>query len=386
MPRWLPTLLLPLAAALVALGIGYALGRQTTHGDPVAAAASRPSRIVRLGPQRVRTAGIRTVEIVRRPIARTLDLVGSVDFDPDRVADVGSRIEGRVVSLAVSLGARVVRGQALAEIDGPAVGQAVADLLSARARLGAARANARRENALAVEQLTSGVAVEQAHATESSLAGEARGAEQRLLTMGFTVEDVAAMSRGQTRHVVLRAPIDGEVVARQVVLGQVVADTEELLRIADLGEVWVLLDVHEGDLGAVHRSDVVAITADADRGTHFDGRVDYVEPTVDVRTRTARVRVRVPTPDHALRPGQFVRASVQLSGDETPELVLPRSALLDIEGEPTVFVARGGDAFEARSVSVGAANGEMVAIMDGLAEGERVAIAGTFALKSELLR
>ena len=116
------------------------------------------------------------------------------------------------------------------------------------------------------------------------------------------------------------------------------------------------------------------------------GRVTHVAATVDLDTRTAHVRVEVENPERLLRPGQFVHARLSTAGDTRPVLGVPRSAVLQIEGETTVFTASGPNTYVARPVELGVSVGDWVEITRGLVEGDVVVTAGAFVLKSELLR
>lgn len=337
------------------------------------------NRRVRLVDGAARRLGVRTARVERRPLSPTIELVGSVDFDAERVADIGGRIPGRVARLLVALGAEVREGQALAEIESAALGDAYADYLSARANAEAAHARLRREMELARQQLTTAPALEEARAAAAQYDAQVRGARQRLAAMG-------AGSDGAQR-VILRAPIAGRVIRRDVVLGQTIEETDRLMRIADLSSVWVLLDVFERDLGRVRVGDHVEITSETYPGRTFTGTVGYIDATVDTTTRTARVRVVVQNPDLLLRQGQFVTARLRTSAEGVREAItVPRDAVVQIEGHPAVFVSIGPGEFEARSVVLGVRDGDALEVRRGLDAGDEIVVEGAFALKSELQR
>jgi cobalt-zinc-cadmium efflux system membrane fusion protein len=325
--------------------------------------------------------------VTKRALAPTLDLVGSVNFDPDAVADVGGRIAGRITRVMVTVGDAVTSGRPLVELESHNLGDALAELLSARANLMAAENRAQRESALAEKQLSSATVVEAARAEAKALQAEVKGAEQRLLAMGITPGEIKNLHAGDgPRLVTLRAPIAGEVVERYAVLGQVVDPTEPIMRIANLSALWVELDVYERDLAHVAVGDEAEIRSETYPDKIFHGTVSYVNATIDVATRTARVRVEVPNPDRQLRPGQFVHARLSTRGITEPIIAIPRKAVLQVEGEPSVFVQVDKTHYTARPVELGRVAGDLVEIKRGLLEGERVVIEGGFVLKSELLR
>jgi membrane fusion protein, heavy metal efflux system len=311
-----------------------------------------------------------------------------VDFDQERVADVGGRIEGRIVRMLVSVGDVVQEGQPLVQIESPELGEAMAELLAARARLEAARAGATREATLRQQQLTTAGTMEAAAASADALDAEVRGAEQRLLALGVTEGELRQMERSDApvRRVTLRSPIAGEVIERYAHLGQVVSSTAPVLRVADLSALWVMLEVYERDLSRIRMGDSVDILSESYPGETFSGRVSYIDATIDARSRSAGVRIVVDNQDRRLRPGHFVHALLTSGQEQREGLLLPRSAVVQLHGQPTVFVARGEGAYEPRSVELGSALGDRVEITSGLAAGDDVVVVGAFALKSEMQR
>lgn len=377
--------------AVLGVAVGSSLsplfGKEEQASATANAQPSAHSREVKLSAELARRAQLVTEIVDKKSISPTLDLVGSVDFDADAVADVGGRIAGRITRVLVTVGDKVERGQALIEIESNELGEALAGLLSARANLVAAEHHAAREIALGQKQLSSAPVVETARASEKALSAEARGAEQRLLAMGLTQAELNSLKAGQgPRRITLRAPIEGEVVERYAVLGQVVDPTQPILRIADLGRLWVELDLFERDLAHVHTADPVEILSETYPGRTFHGTVAYVEATVDTATRAAKVRIEVPNPERLLRPGQFVHARLLTRGKSEQAIAVPRKALLQLDGEPSVFVQLDKEKFVARPIEVGRVAGDLVEIKRGLMEGDRLVTEGGFVLKSELAR
>ncbi len=379
-----------LACSLLSVGVGVAVGRSTAPAAsaPAASAAAAVRTQVRLDPELARRAQIRVERAARARVSSSLQLAGSVDFDATRTAEVGGRIAGRITRILVRPGDVVRAGDALAEIESAQLGEAIAQYFSAQARLIAARQTLAREGSLASQRLTTAQAHEEARANAEALQAEVRGAEARLMAMGIARTELPSMlSASGARRVTLRAPIAGEVIARQGVVGQSVEPTSIILRIGDTSRLWVLLDVFERDLARVHDGDRAEIVCETWPGRSFHGAVEHVDPVVDPSTRTARVRVEVDNENALLRPGQFVTARLHPAGAEARDaLTIPRAALLQIEGRPAVFVAAGRDAYEPRTLDLGAGDGDRVEVLRGVAEGDEVVVEGGFALKSELQR
>jgi len=373
--------------------VAFSVGRTTAPRADRAGAARRPDvradnhDRIHITAGLAERAGVRVATIERRQMSPSLQLVGSVEFDADRVADVGGRIAGRITRMFVTPGMDIRAGAPLAEIESASLGDAIATYLSSRANLIAARANLNRELALHRQQLTTAAALEASRARAQALEAEVRGAEQRLLAMGAEPREIRGYTgASRDRHVTLRAPISGRVITRQAVLGQVVEATSTVMRIADLAELWVQLDLFERDLARVRIGDRAEISSETYPGRLFHGVVSHLDSTIDLRTRTARVRIEVDNTDLVLRPGQFVTARVQVSGTSHTSLSIPRSALVQLEGRDTVFVRVAPEEYEPRDVQLGVAEGETVEVVRGLENGDSLVIEGAFALKSELQR
>jgi membrane fusion protein, heavy metal efflux system len=375
----------------VAVGLGFGSSSAVPSGGAQSVAKAKVASPAEQGfvlpAELARRANLKIEPVGRQTLSPTLRVVGSVNFDPNQVAEVGALIEGRVARMLVSVGDTVKRGDPLAEIESNVLGEAFATLLSASANLIAAENNEKRESGLAAQQLSSAPIVERARAEVKALRAEVRGAEQRLLAMGFGAGDLerAKTGKGPT-HVTLRSPLDGEVVGRFAMLGQVINPTQPVLRIAQLDRVWVELDVFEQDLARVALGNPATIFSEMYPEETFEGRVTHVESTIDMTTRTAHVRVEVENAARLLRPGQFVTAQLSTRGDQRVVLSVPRTAVLQVEGEPSVFVALGDDKYIARPVQTGQEVGDHMEITRGLLEGDKVVTEGAFVLKSELLR
>ncbi len=383
------TALVAALCSALAFVAGAQLGGNRADPQPAGAPSSDDDRQrVRLSRELAQRAALQTARATKERLAPPLQLVGSVDFDAERTAEVGGRISGRITQIMVRSGDVVRAGDPLAEIESATLGDAIALYLSAQAHAIASRSTLRRETGLASQQLTTAQSLEQARASAEAYAAEVRGAEQRLLAMGLSADEIHALG-GATgpRKVVLRAPIAGQVISRQGVVGQTVEPTSTLLRIADMAELWVLLDVFERDLAHVRAGDQVEISTESHPGRTFRGVVGYVEATIDTHTRTARVRVEVDNTERLLRPGQFVTARLRPHDANAREVVtIPRGAIVQSEGRPTVFVVVGDGVYEARQVELGPVDGDRVEVVRGLAEGDEVVSEGAFALKSEMMR
>jgi cobalt-zinc-cadmium efflux system membrane fusion protein len=179
----------------------------------------------------------------------------------------------------------------------------------------------------------------------------------------------------------LRTLIDGVVVEKHAVLGEAVGRGDRAFVVADLGEVWIDLAVHQHDFAALATGQPVHLHHCHDHAGPA-GVISYVAPTVDPHTRTGTARLVVPNPDGHWRPGTFLSAEV-VTGRQAVPVAVPRDAVQTVHGHPAVFVATAAG-FAVREVTLGVGDRAHVAVTAGLRAGEPVVTAGAFVLKSEL--
>jgi cobalt-zinc-cadmium efflux system membrane fusion protein len=379
------------AALLGVAGAVPILLSVVNHGQAVTEAPAReaaPRKLVVLPPAALKKNPITTTRVVATRIAADIQVVGSVTYDQDHFAVVGPLVPGRIVRLDAAVGDTVKAGQVLAIVESAEVGEAQADLLSARARAGAAQKNAAREQDLAEKRISSEREREVAEAQAASESADVRAAVERLRAFGVAGAELdAAKAGGSGGRVPLRAPLEGTVVRRKVTLGQAVERATDAFEVANLSKLWVLLDLYEKDLRNVAVGQGVELRSEGAPGDTFTARVAYVNPLIDERTRTASVRIEIEHFEGRLRPGQFVTA--RLLGDPARSagevLAVPRKSVETVEGKTTVF-RKNGEGYEPVVIELGASSGELVEAQSGLVAGDEIVVEGAFLLKSELLR
>jgi membrane fusion protein, heavy metal efflux system len=355
-----------------------------THAEP------RAAGVVALAPEKLAAAGIRTAAAEVRRLAPQIETTGEVGYEEDRLAHVAPRIAGRVVEVPASLGDRVRRGEPLAVLDSVELGHAKAAFLAARAQEEVAREIHEREAALHAEGITSQRAVLESRGELLEKQAERERTEEALRLYGVGAEEVAAARAGDrsASRLLVRAPIAGTVVEKHATLGELAQPEDSLFTIADLGRVWIWIDVFEQQLAGVHLGDGVEVRADAFPERTLAGEITYLAPQVAAETRSVRARIEVDNEDGLLRPGMF--AKVRLSDPHVdggpPAVVVPAAAVQLRAGEPLVFVPLGDGRFEARPVALGRREGGWVEVVSGLEAGEPVVTEGAFFLKSELAR
>ncbi len=334
---------------------------------------------VELTPEAVESSGIR-VERVRRGQQQgvSVSIPAEVEFSPDRVAHVSPLVDGQLVSISAEVGQTVTVGEELAVFRSVELGRARAELARARAVRESELANLERQERLRAE----GIASERSRLEAQQSFDEADAA----LLAARSHLRVFGISGGTGSDMALVSPIEGMIVERHATRGENVSTSDLLFLVADASEVWVMGRVYEHQMSSVRMGMSATFSAASIGGRQWDGEVDYVALALDEETRTLPVRVVLDNSDGELRPGMFGTLEIA-DASETAGLMVPAGAVQDLDGRDVVFVQAGEElVFVARSVVVGRDDGQRVAILDGLEEGERVVVAGAFVLKSEVVR
>jgi len=306
------------------------------------------SGTVAISPEKVQLLGVRTEAVKRRALTHNVRATGLLEVDERKQQWVAPRFEGWVQQLQVNTtGQRVIRGQPLLTVYSPELESAARE-------------------------------VQLAH--ESGLAEVEKSARSRLDNWQIAAQDLEHLQHGMV-HLVLRSPIDGVVIEKMAVEGARFASGDVLFKLADLSSVWLQAEVAEQDQGALHLGQTVEVKVDAYAQERFSGKVSFIAPVLNEKTRTVRVRVELPNKDARLRPGMY--ASVVIADTLPPALSIPLSAVIDSGTRQVVLVQVAEGRFQPRVVRLGARNEELVAVLQGLAEGETVVTRANFLIDAE---
>src|ERR1035441_10093310 len=324
---------------------------------PVYENAAAASFAIAIDPATIQLMNIQTAEVVRGPLRRTIRTVGTIDFNETGLADVTTKFKGWIEKLDVdATGQLVHRGEPLFEIYSPELYSAQAEYLAVLNSTNSSGGTTLREAAL-----------------------------DKLKFFDVSDTQIAELGKSPTPKKTLEilAPADGFVIEKDVVQGQMVDAGMKLYRLANLGIVWVFAQVYEQDLPYVQLGQEATVKLSSLPDREFRGRVTYVYPNVDEKTRTAKVRLEFENPGYFLKPGMFV--SAQITAELEPSaLLVPDSAVLRSGEKNTVFVSLPGGKFDPRVVVLGPeSEHDMVEVISGLQEGERVVASGQFMLDSE---
>lgn len=334
-------------------------------------------------------SGIAVAPVGTARLLPTIRVTGTLSYDERRMAIATARIGGRITRAVADYGQRVSRGQVLAWIESPELGAAQAGYLQAAGMMRLHQAEYERARLLLEGQAISRGEFLRREANWHASQVELQAAERQLHLLGLSQDEVQRLSgdgNGAGHEYPVRSSVAGRVTERTAVPGRVVAADDELFTVADLGSLWLFLQVFEKDLPAVTEGAAVTLTCESHPEETFRGTIDFVGQVLDQHSRTVRARAVIDNRAGELKPGMFVYASIEGKGsDETaePRLAVPKDAVAAVEDRDVVFVQVEERTFEMRPVVLGAASGERVEILSGLAEGEIIAVSGVFTLKSE---
>lgn len=312
--------------------------------------------------ERQQLIGLRTEKVAEGSVGGEIRAVGRVAVDETRVRKVNVKVEGFVEKLFVDFtGKPVAKGTPLFSLYSPEFVSAQREFLLAL----------RTQKALAGGSL------------QGSGGDLLEAARKRLQLWDVPKEALDRLEQtGEVqRALTLRSPISGIVTAKNVVEGARITPADIPFEITDLGHVWVQADVYESELARVKVGQPASLSLDAFPGRTFQGRVAFVDPSLDPKTRTAKVRMEMGNPKGDLKPEMF--GEVVLKGPAHKGMLVPLDAVLDAGASKVAFVSLGDGKFEPREVVTGITVGEKVEILKGLQAGDEVIVRANFLVDSE---
>jgi Cu(I)/Ag(I) efflux system membrane fusion protein len=320
---------------------------------------------VALSPTQQVMANLATVAAVVKPFSKEITCTGIIAYNQERQGKITAWLPGHIERLLVkSIGSEVKKDKPVAEIFS-------LDLY-----------NTQQQYLLAyktIKLLNSSLSSAFPSNTQMALGD----ASDRLRMLGFREKQFEQLQKSTTPSVRIpvNSPFTGVVTEKFVQEGQYVNVGDPLFNIADLSLIWVELEVFERDLPFIKAGQDVAILSPAVPGQTFHGKVKLIYPSLDAKTRTARLRVEIPNPGLKLRPEMYVTAAIKVPMADS--LVVPVGAVMDTGKRQVVWVESTPGVFVQRDVKMGARSGKEVQILAGLKAGEKVATTGGYLIDSE---
>jgi RND family efflux transporter MFP subunit len=372
--------------------------------------------VLRLSARAQALARVKAEEVQFRHLFKEIKTVGEMDFDERKVASVAAWIPGRIDKLFVDFtGQKVKKGDPLVQIYSPKLLTTQEEFLLALETFEKVKGSQQEDTVLGAQSLV-------------------ESAKKRLKLWGINEDQIAELeeSRKSNTHMTIHAPIEGTVIEKNVTEGAYVKEGENLYQIADLSHLWMQADIYEYEMAWIGKGQPVMITTTAYPGENFKGTIAFVDPFLDSKTRTVKVRVDVPNPGMKLRPGMYVNAEINIhiqdgikppdkdvyictmcpevesdSPGECPEcgmdlvkrepappgtvLAVPKSAVLDTGIRTIVYVEMEPGKYTPHSVELGVeavadVDGQRLkfyALKSGLKDGVRIVSQANFLLDSQ---
>ncbi len=318
---------------------------------------------VHIDPMRQQLIGLHTAEVARGLVSASWRTVGRVAVDETRVHHVSVKVSGFVERVfADYIGKAVKAGEPLFTIYSP-------ELLSVQS-----------EYLLALKTRT---ALDKGGAPTSSGGDLVDAARERLKLWDVSTGEIERLERTgrPTKTLTFFSPMTGVVTKKDVVMGHRISEGDMPYEITNLSQVWVLADAYESDLSRIQLGMTAALTLQAVPNRTFKGKVIFVDPLLDPKTRTAKVRLAFANPTGELKPEMF--GEVTLQAPPRQGLRIPGDAVIDSGTKKVVFVSLGEGKFQPREVRIGASNGDQVEVVSGLEAGEQVVTRANFLIDSE---
>lgn len=355
------------------------------HDEPEVLDAHDEGQAIELTPEAIREIGLETAKASAGTVSINIDLPGDIRLNEDQMAHVVPRMKGVVTKVKKRLGDTVKTDEVIAVIESQELADAKAGYLAAVERYEMAKLSFGREEKLWAEKISS----EQDYLdkkqalTEASI--EKRATEQKLHAIGFDESYLKKLPRESEQLLTrfeIKAPFEGTIIEKHIVLGELVGTESAVYIVADLSSVWVDLQVYPKDLKYIKKGQQVVISADSVI-PDASGVISYVGPIVRAESRTALARVILDNSSGVFRPGLFITARTVVSKTKA-KVVIPKNAIQSLEGKRCVFV-KDVHGFEPVFIKIGLENETHAEVLSGLTAGQEYVTKGAFILKSKII-
>jgi membrane fusion protein, heavy metal efflux system len=316
----------------------------------------------------------------------TLALAGRIAYGEDRYSKISSPLPGRVIEVRARLGDRVNAGDVLLVIDSPEIAQAYSEFVKEHSELTYSMRAYELAKDLYGNRALPLKDLKQAENDLIKARAEFRRAKEHLLSLRVPSAELEKPLDRQriTSRFEMKSPLTGRVVERSVTPGQSVSDdpNQILFTIADLGTVQAVGDLYERDLALLKVAQVAQVQVEAYPGEDFPAAVVSIGDVVDPITRTIKVRALVNNEHHRLKPEMFARLYIDVSEGKS-FITVPKEAVMVLNGKEYVYVMGAEGRYAERAVKVTPTTHDLVWVLKGLAEGDRIVTKGAIMIKAE---
>ena len=369
---------------------------------------SNTEKTIEVSPSQQQTVGIRVEMIQPRSVPRILSVPGQIMMDEQHTAHIASYADGRVMEILKQPGDQVRRGETLARLHSHSVHETVGALAQAFA-------NVDRQRAAVSYAEQKRDRYNHLYSIQAASLEQKQGSEQELIQAQTDLNNAQASVTMEREHlgdllqeepasitpanlyrydeVPIVSPIAGTVITKSITAGAVLEPGVEAFTVSNLASVWMVAAVSEVELPHLRVGEHVNVRSDAWPGRNFSGTVSLIGSTLDPATRTLQVRASLANTMTALKPQMFVTATISESSSQDSAsaaqrqaIFIPEDSLQEVNGVQVVFVTGDGTRFTARALQTMPPVNGQVEVSSGLHAGERIAVAGAFMLKAELLK
>lgn len=325
---------------------------------------------VKISVAKVQKLGVRTEVATMRELSHVVRAVGTFQANERKLHTIAPKFEGWIERLHVNTtGQTVARGQALMEVYSPDLVSAQSEYLIALRGL-QATAKDSQENPSATQGMQ--------RLVDSSLT--------RLRNLDIAEQDLQRLQGKEgtpSRLLTLRSPVNGIILEKIAVQGMRFMPGEVLYKIADLSSLWLIAEVFEQDVALVRPGQAVNISVNAYPGKVFSGKVAFIQPTLNMQTRTAQVRIELPNPGGLLKPAMYANVELAAAQDKLKVLTVPVSSVIHSGKRDVALVELSEGLYEPREVKLGARSDNYVEILSGITENEKVVVSANFLIDAE---
>ncbi|MBA4391191.1 MAG: efflux RND transporter periplasmic adaptor subunit [Syntrophus sp. (in: bacteria)] len=325
--------------------------------------------------------GVKTTVASMQPLQKIIRTVGKIEYDERKLTTVNTKVEGWIEKLYVNFtGIYVKKGERLADIYSPelwATQQEFINLVRWAKKTGKRNTDSGRTADSSGD--TQNLAAMLSKDAESII----DAARQRLKLWDISDEQIKKIEESEkpVRTLAVYSPVSGYVLQKYATQGMKVMAGEKLLEVSDLSTVWIVADIYEYELPFIKVGDTARIQLSYFSGKELSSRIEFVAPTLDAQTRTAKVRFSIPNPGGQLKPQMFT--DVELKVNLGQKFAVPDDAVIDTGLRKIVYVDKGDGYFEPRVVTTGLRAEKFIEVLSGLKAGEKIASAANFLIDSE---
>ncbi len=324
-----------------------------------------PEGTVRIPPEKQQLIGVKFEKVEFRDLKKEIRTVARVTYDERRLTYVNTKFPGWVENLYVDYTGRLVKkGEPLFSIYSPELVSAQEEYLLA----------------LKAKSYFEGKPFSEVKEETENLLESSR---RRLLYWDIKEEQIKELEKtGKPfRTLIFFSPITGFVIEKNILKGKYVMPGENLYKIADISNIWILADIYEHELNLISIGQEATVELAYLPGEKFSGKITYIYPYLENETRTTKVRIELSNKDFKLKPDMF--GNIVINVDIGKKLTVHEDAVIDSGERKIVFIDKGEGFFEPREVKLGVKAGEFYEVIDGLNEGERVVSSANFLIDSE---